>query len=198
MTILLFPYLTPFFTLSNIKSVRLGLGTLGILGDFLKLRLEVDLEVGEFLWRVQCPRARRVSPRTGAPVGVCCRSWWAFMAGLPPNEWLLRTGVDLLLYVASSNWTWLSNWNGSFLVTGTVMEKKTYSSGDLVTLHWARGVSSTASIHANIIQWNVARSLKILWCQTGTCKMLIIIMDFPYRILFPILTFSLNLLYIYQ
>jgi hypothetical protein len=65
---------------------------------------------------------------------VCCMSWWAFMARLPPNEWLLRTGVDLLLNVTCSNWTWLSNWKGSFLVIGTVKQiGKTYSSTDLVT-----------------------------------------------------------------
>lgn len=153
-------YLIPFLTLLNIRRVLLGLGTFGIFGDFLKLRLVLDLEVGEFLWRVQCPRARSVSPRTGAPEGVCWTSWWAFMARLPPNEWLLRTGVDLLLYLTCSNWTWLSNWKGSFLVTGTVIEKrKSYSSEDLVTS--SSGNLNLLSIHANqsnetLPQWKLS------------------------------------------
>lgn len=152
-------------TLSNIRRVLLGLGTFGIFGDFLKLRLVLDLEVGEFLWRVQCPRARRVSPRTGAPEGVCWMSWWAFMARLPPNEWLLRTGVDLLLYLTCSNWTWLSNWKGSFLVTGTVIEKrKSYSSEDLVTS--SNGNRHLLSIHANKSNMKPCLNENSLWCQT--------------------------------
>lgn len=167
-------YLIPFLTLLNIRRVLLGLGTFGIFGDFLKLRLVLDLEVGEFLWRVQCPRARSVSPRTGAPEGVCWTSWWAFMARLPPNEWLLRTGVDLLLYLTCSNWTWLSNWKGSFLVTGTVIEKrKSYSSEDLVTS--SSGNLNLLSIHANQSNETLPQCAKH---QT--------FINFPFRALFPL------------
>lgn len=45
-------YLILILTLLNIRRVLLGFGIFGIFGDFLKLRLVLDLEVGEFLWRV--------------------------------------------------------------------------------------------------------------------------------------------------